>query len=183
MSGSRRGTQFALCAGLGLMFAACGSSAAEEGTGAAGSGIPVVGNIPSGTAGQSSGSGFKGWRDMSAAGSSGAAGAAGSSGSAGTALAAGSGGASGSAGGVAGTTAAAGSGATVEPDPLDVFGLGSAGAAAGSDPFDIFNMGNATAPAVSCVGLICAELADCQDLYPDESAACKFTACVDLECK
>jgi hypothetical protein len=182
MSAKRLGTQFALCAGLGLIFVACGSAPAEETAGGAGSSVPLVDNFP-GNAGRSSGDGFKGWRSPTAAGSGGSAAgtpAGGSSGSAGRASAAGSGGSAGTAG--AAGSPAAGSGGAPEQDPLDIFGLGSGGAPA-EDPLDIFGPANAAPDMVSCVGLICTELADCQDLYPTEHAACKFTQCVDLECK
>jgi|GEM_PF-5040212 len=178
MSAVSRGTRIALCAGLGLMLVGCGSAPAEEAEGGAGSNVPLVDNFP-GMAGQSAGDGFKGWRNPAAAGSGGAAAgtvaAAGSSGAAGKAPAGGSGGA---AGGSAGGPAA-GSGTTAPAeDPLDIFGLGSAGAPA-EDPLDLFGMPG----MMSCAGLLCAELADCQNLYPTEHAACKFTQCVDLECK
>jgi hypothetical protein len=184
----RLGTQFALCAGLGLIFVACGSAPAEETAGGAGSGVPLVDNFP-GNAGRSSNDGFKGWSNPAAAGSGGAAvasaaagsgGSAGGSGSSGLASAAGSGGAAGIAS--AAGSPASGSGTTAPPDPLDVFGLGSGGAPA-EDPLDIFDPGMAAPATVSCMGLICTELADCQDLYPTEHATCKFTQCVDLECK
>jgi hypothetical protein len=132
-------------------------------------------------AGKSAGNGFKGWRDPTAAGSGGAAAgtvaAAGSSGAAGKAPAAGSGGSAGSAGAAGGSAAGSGTTAPAE-DPLDIFGLGSAGAPA-EDPLDLFG----TPGMMSCAGLLCTELADCQNLYPTEHAACKFTQCVDLECK
>ena len=184
MSALSLGTRIARCAGLGLMVVGCGSAPAEETQGGAGSNVLVVDNFP-GAAGQRSGNGFKGWRNPTAAGSGGAAagtgGTAGSAGAAGEAPAAGSGGSAGSAGAAGGSAGgpAAGSGTTAPPeDPFDIFGEGSAGAAA-EDPFDLFGMPG----AVSCAGLLCAELADCQNLYPTEHAACKFTQCVDLECK
>jgi hypothetical protein len=187
----RLGTQFALCAGLGLIFAACGGSASEENMAPPGSGTPVVGNIPSNNAGQGSGDGFKGW-GRGNAGSGGAAGTTpaavgGSSGAAGTAAAgtAAAGSSAAGSGGAAGGAAlpAAGSGAVVELDPFDIFGLGGAGAGAEPDPLDVFDLGAAGAPAISCSGLVCAELGDCQMLYPDENASCKFTRCEDFECK
>jgi hypothetical protein len=188
MSATKLGTRFALCAGLGLIFAACGSAPAEETAGGAGSSVPLVDNFP-GNAGRSSGDGFKGWSSPAAGSGGAAAGARASSGSGGSAgaagaagnLAAGSGGSSGAAG-AAGNPAADSGTTTAPPDPFDVFGLGSGGAPA-EDPLDIFDPANAAPDAVSCVGLICTELADCQDLYPTEHAACKFTQCVDLECK
>lgn len=188
MSAVRQGTQFALCAGF-LMLAACGSSApAEDGAGA-GSGAPLVDNFPSANAGQSSGNGFKAWqRDASGAGAGGAAGltgTAGSAGAAGVAAAAGSGGTAGSAGAAgasAGTGGAAASSDAVEPDPLDVFGLGSAGAGA-EDPLDLFGEAGAPSAADSCSGLVCLDHADCRDLYPEQNTKCRFTRCEEFECK
>jgi hypothetical protein len=166
------------------MLVGCGSAPTEETEGGAGSNVPLVDNFP-GLAGQSAGDGFKGWRNPTAAGSGGAAAGtaavAGSSGAAGKTPAAGSGGSAGGAGAAGGTAGgpAAGSGTTAPAeDPFDVFGLGSAGAPA-EDPLDLFGMPG----SMSCAGLLCAELADCQNLYPTEHAACKFTQCVDLECK
>jgi len=168
------------------MFAACGSAPAEETAGGAGSSVPLISNYP-GAAGRST-DGWKGWANANASGKGGTGGAAGVAGSAGTAgkttVAAGSGGAAAAAAsaGSAGSTGApaAGSGTTAAAeDPFDIFGLGSAGAPADDllDPF------GGMPGMVSCTGLLCAELADCQNLYPTEHAACKFTQCVDLECK
>jgi hypothetical protein len=166
------------------MLVGCGSAPAEGTEGGAGSDVRLVDNFP-GRAGQSAGNGFKGWSTPTAAGSGGAAAgtvaAADSSGAAGKAPAAGSGGSAGSAGAAGGSAGgpAAGSGTTAPAeDPLDIFGLGSAGAPA-EDPLDLFG----TPGMMSCAGLLCAELADCQNLYPTEHSACKFTQCVDLECK
>jgi hypothetical protein len=159
---------------LALMFAGCGSASEPEGEPNSTPSIPVVGNYPaSGGAGQSSsGDGWKGWRSA-AAGSSGAVAtgpAAGSSSASATAgssaSAAGSGGSAGTASATAaaaGTKAAAGSGAADEDDALDIFGQSSG--------------------AASCDGLVCVEDQDCKDLYPEESAACTFTQCVDFACK
>ena len=185
MSALRQGTLFALRAGFGLILVGCGASPMDEAAGGAGSGVPVVDNFP-GNAGQNASDGFKGWRKPDAAGSGGsiteaAAGSGGSAGSAGaTAPAAGSGGEAGDA--ASAGSGAAGSGMSAPADPLDIFGLGSAGAPA-EDPLDIFNLGDAQPEAVSCAGLLCTELADCQNLYPTEHATCNFTQCVDLECK
>lgn len=181
MSAMRLETRLALCAGLGLFFVACGSAPAEENVGGAGANVPLIDNFP-GSAGQRSGDGFKGWSDPNVAGTGGATAAAGSAGSAGKPSAAGSGGGQAGVGGAAGapTGPAAGSGTTApEEDPFDIFGMGSAGAPA-EDPLDLFG---GMPGMVSCTGLLCAELADCQNLYPTEHAACKFTQCVDLECK
>jgi len=164
------------------MLVGCGAAPAGETLGGAGSNVRLVDNYPGG-AGQSSGDGFKGWRNTTAAGSGGAAagtmaaaGSSGGGGGGGKAPAAGSGGSAGSAG-AAGPAAGSGTTAPTE-DPFDIFGLGSAGAPA-EDPLDLFGMPG----MVTCAGLLCAELADCQNLYPTEHAACKFTQCVDLECK
>jgi hypothetical protein len=145
--------------------------------------VPLVDNFP-GAAGQRAGNSFKSWsKNGSGAGGGGAAGSAGSA-AAGTTAAV-SGGAAGAAGntaGASGAVAAAGSGTTVEPDPLDIFGMGSAGAGADPDPIaDLFGTAGAGVP--TCTGLVCGELADCQDLYPEQNASCKFTRCEDLECK
>lgn len=182
MSALRLGTRLALCAGLGLFLIGCGSAPAQETEGAAGSNVPQFDGFPNSNAGQPAADGFKGWRrpgDGAAAGMPAAV--AGSSGAAGKTPAAGGGGAGGTAGtaGSAAGASAAGSGTTAAQDPLDVLGLGSAGAPA-DDPFDIFN---AAPGMISCVGFFCTELADCTSLYPTEHAACKFTQCVDLECK
>ncbi|HET8938372.1 MAG TPA: hypothetical protein VFN67_33240 [Polyangiales bacterium] len=186
MSAVRQGTQFALCAGFGLILIACGSSAPEEGTANAGNGAPLVDNFPNGSAGQSSGNGFKSWQ-RDAAGSGGSAdqspAAAGSGGAAGQAgVAAGSGGASGSAGiaaaGTGGAGGAAGSGEPSEPDPFDIFGEGSAGAS-GDDPLDLFGQGGAPAAADSCTDVLCLEHAECQ---ATEHAACRFTRCENFIC-
>ena len=168
------------------MFGACGSAPAEETAGGAGSNVPLVDNFP-GMAGRAASDGFKAWGSTNAAGTGGAAsvaGAPGSAGAAGKSVAAGSGGSIGAAGSAGGAgsagTPAAGSGTTAPAeDPFDIFGMGSAGAPA-EDPLDLFG---GMPGAVSCAGLLCAELADCQNLYPTEHAACKFTQCVDLECK
>jgi hypothetical protein len=178
--------QFALSAGLGLILIACGNPAPEEDTAGAGNGAPLIDNFPSGSAGQSSGNGFKSWQ-RDAAGSGGAAGqagaAAGSGGSAGKTSAAGSGGAAGAAGmaasaGAGGAAGAAGSSEPSEPDPLDVFGLGSGGAAA-DDPLDLFGQAGAPAAADSCTDVVCLDHAECQ---APERAACRFTRCENFVC-
>jgi hypothetical protein len=174
-----QGTQIALnvarglVLALGLVTVGCGSSAEpEESSDSNNPSIPVVGNYPAaGSAGQtSSGDGFKGWRGDAAGSSAGSAAAAGAVAAGSSAVAAGSGGSAGTAstagaGGAAGNAAAAGSGgdSSSDDDPLGLFGP--------------------TADAPSCEGLICVEDQDCKELYPEESATCKFTKCVDFACK
>lgn len=189
MSAVRQGKQFALCAGLGLILFACGSSAPDD-TATAGNGAPLVDNFPSGNAGQGSGTGFKGWQ-KDAAGSGGAAGqavvAAGSGGAAGSAgAAAGSSGAAGSAGvaaaaGKGGTGGSAGSSEPSEPDPFDLLGLGAAGATGGDPIGELFGEAGAPAPAAanSCTDVVCIDHADCQ---APERASCRFTRCENFVC-
>jgi hypothetical protein len=63
--------------------------------------------------------------------------------------------------------------------------MGGAGGAAGSsaedDPFGLNGIFGDPG-ALSCEGLLCLEAADCAALYPDETAACKFTKCEDFVC-
>jgi hypothetical protein len=64
-------------------------------------------------------------------------------------------------------------------------GIGGSGAA-GAPAEDDFFGGLFDPPApdeLSCEGLLCFEAADCASLYPDETAACKFTRCEDFACK
>lgn len=128
-------------------------------------------------AGRTSNVGFKGWGSSPTGAGSGGAGAAGDSthaagsGASADAIGGAGGGGNSAAAGSAGDSPLGAAGATqpdggVEPDPLDVFGLGSGGA-----------------PALSCEGLPCFEFADCQNLYPDEQRACSFTRCEDLSCQ
>jgi hypothetical protein len=121
-------------------------------------------------AGRTTTVGFTGWGKN--------AGAGGAAGMAGKTAAAAMGGA-----GVAGRpTNAAGSGGATS----SMAGAAAAGSMAEEDPLgDLFNMGMgmAAAPAISCEGQVCLEFADCENLHPDEHAACKFTRCEDLECK
>ena len=174
----RQGTQIALCAGLVLMFAGCGSSATEDesSAGSGGSNIPVVGNYPSAAnAGQNGlASGFKGWRNDAAAGSSGASGMkAAAGGGAGSAGSAGAAGAAGNAAAGSGSAGAAGNAGAA----------GAAGDASQDDPLDLFGSGGSSSATSTCEGMICVEDRDCQDLYPDENARCKFTRCEEFECK
>lgn len=174
-----QGTQVArgLVLALGLIAAGCGSSAEPEESSDSNSNpsIPVVGNYPAaGAAGQASSSdGFKGWRSDAAGSSAGKGAAAGSSG----AVAAGSSGAAAGSGGSAGALSAAGAGGAAGTAPA----AGSGGdSSTDDDPLGLFGPSNS---APSCEGLICVEDQDCKDLYPEESAACKFTKCVDFACK
>lgn len=193
MSAFERENRVALGLLLASVFIACSASPAEEDTAASSGQIPVVGNYPSASAGSKAAStsdGFKGWGPSASAGSSGAAGIAagaagmGAAGSAGAAAGSGTAGTAGTAAAGAGGSASADMSATSD-DPLDLFGSGAGGASApGSDPIaDLFGPGASGAPAPSCEGLVCLEDADCQNLYPEEHAQCKFTGCVDLVCK
>jgi hypothetical protein len=183
---------FSVCGLIGAVsigaLAACSGDKPADVLGSAGEGgAPAFGTADNpGSAGTpAADSGGAGSAGLSHAGTGGAgtagptAGAGGSTAGAGGSTA----GAGGSTAGASGSTAgaAAGGGGTGEATAGAGGQTGDAGMPeeAEDDPFDgIFGP-----LPISCDGLLCLEDSDCASLYPDETAACKLTKCVDFVCQ
>jgi hypothetical protein len=138
-------------------------------------GTPSIGPVDNPGSGGRSAAGSGGAGTVGAAGAvaagTGGAGGGGRAGTAGSTA-----GAGGSTAGAGGSTAAGSGGADggVDADAA----VADAGSAE-DDPF-----GGLFGPLpTSCDGLLCLEDADCATLYPDETATCKLTRCVDFVCE
>jgi hypothetical protein len=157
---------------VGSMTACGGEKPADPMLIAGQGGTPSIGPV------DNPGSGGRTAAGSGGAGTAGLAGAvaAGAGGAGGAGTAGSTAGAGGSAAGTGGSTAA-GSGGTDGGVDADA-AVADAGPAE-DDPFgDLFGP-----LPTSCDGLLCLEDADCATLYPDETATCKLTRCVDFVCE
>jgi hypothetical protein len=154
---------------VGSITACAGEKPADSMAIAGQGGTPSIGPV------DNPGSGGRAAAGSGGAGTEGSAGAV-AAGAGGAGTAGSTAGAGGSAAGAGGSTAA-GSGGTDGGVDADA-AVADAGPAE-DDPF-----GGLFGPLLtSCDGLLCLEDADCATLYPDETATCKLTRCVDFVCE